>query len=355
MALVLNAPAQASLTYTVGADTATVTTPSLSVTGSEWKRCPEGMMATAGPPVTCTGTPTLYTYADALAAVAAINSGMPLNEHWYIPTAEYLSALLTTTPSPRLDTTVFPNTPTNDVFWSSTPTGLFPLMSQWRLTVDFSNGSMSTYRAIQGTDVGYLRLVRPATAERHRVTVTTVGNGTISPASAWQVAKANLYVDLTPGAGYQLTEVAVTSGSCQVDELSSLLFGKAYVTLGTDDCTVRVIFTAAGGTWPITSNTAPSGAGTLNCPAVAANLDDTDCYATPNTGFRLSHFTGCDANTGNTCHLRSVTAARNVTAVFEPAPASSNTAAIPTLGFWALLALSVLLGWGALWQRRQGH
>lgn len=358
-ALIWSAPAQASLTYTTTATTATVTTPSLSVTGSEWMRCPVGMTATAGPPVSCTGTPSLLTYADALTAVAAINSALPPGEpHWRIPSAEYLGALrLSPLPSPLpspavplLDTTTFPNSPIDDVFWSSTPTGLFPLMSQMRLTVDFSNGSMSTYRGIQGTDRGYLRLVRAATAQLHTVTLTTPGNGTVSPTSAVQTATANLIFNLTPAAGYRLTEVAVTSGSCQVDELSSLLWGKAYVTVGTSDCTVQVIFTDAGGTWPITAAT--SGSGSLICPALAANLDDTDCYATPSTGYRLSHFTGCDASTGNTCHLRSVTANRHVVAFFEVAPPSSP-AAIPTLGFWGLLALSALLGLGGVQLRRR--
>jgi hypothetical protein len=359
-AMLLSATAQASLTYdtTTTPTLATVTTPGLSVTDSQWMRCPVGMTPTAALPVSCTGTPTLFTYTAARAYVASINAGVPEANHWRIPSAEYLGALrlsplpspLPVPPEPLLDTTTFPNTPIDDVFWTSTPTGYFPLMSQMRLTVDFANGSMSTYRGIGGTDKGYLRLVRAAPAQLHTVTVTTIGNGTVSPATAMQTSTANLIFDLAPTAGYQLTEVAVTSGSCVVDELSSLLLGKAYVTQGTDDCEVRALFTAAGGTWPITTGT--SGPGTLNCPATAANLDDTDCYATPSAGYRLSHFTGCDATTGNTCHLRSVTSARHVVAFFEVAPVSSP-ASIPTLGFWGLLALSALLGLGGIQRRRR--
>ena len=68
------------------------------------------------------------------------------------------------------------------------------------------------------------------------------------------------------------------------------------------------------------------------------------CTATAHTGYRFTGWGGsCSGNT-SPCTLTNVTAATNVSAQFAPASAQ----AIPTLGEWAMLLLTGLMGLGAM-------
>lgn len=90
------------------------------------------------------------------------------------------------------------------------------------------------------------------------------------------------------------------------------------------------ISASAGGSVVCSPNPVPHGAST----------------ATPNTGRRLTGWGGqCSGNTPS-CTLAAVTSATSVTAQFAPQAASAQ--AIPTLGEWAMLLLSGLMGIAAL-------
>lgn len=354
--MAVHMPVKADLSYADNDATTTVTTLGLATTGSEWQRCPEGLTMSL-PFTECIapvagGAAKKLTYQEALDAAAAIGGG------WRIPTQEYLAATLTSAAGvPRTNTTTFPNTPTDEVFWSSTPPGLFPLSASMRMTVNFANGDQSAFRSVSTGDTAYLRLVRPLGADLNSVTVTAVGPGNVAgaPAQTMQgVHKENLIFALVPNTLHHLTEVSVTSGSCVVDELTSLLNNKAFVTVGTDTCAVNAIFTPDTNTFAIATSVEPAAAGTLTCPARAALNDDTDCEATPASGFQLLRLEGCDATStasGSTvtrCTLRNVTGSRNVKAIF-----GQGTHSIPVLDIGALLGLSALVGAVAVWRSRQ--
>ena len=85
-----------------------------------------------------------------------------------------------------------------------------------------------------------------------------------------------------------------------------------------------------------------SAGGSIDCPATVPHGGSAACTATPDPGFRLDHFTGCDGTSGATCQLTNVQAARAVAAVFAEVP---KPVAIPTLSQWGVLLLSGLMIW----------
>ena len=91
-------------------------------------------------------------------------------------------------------------------------------------------------------------------------------------------------------------------------------------------------------------------------PNPAPHGSSVTCTASPNSGYTLSSFTGCDSVSGNTCSLSDVTAARSVAGTFVPTAQAINPTPVPTLSQWALELLSLLaaaLGLGTL--RRRGQ
>ena len=68
------------------------------------------------------------------------------------------------------------------------------------------------------------------------------------------------------------------------------------------------------------------------------------CTATAHTGYRFTGWGGSCSGSASPCTLTNVTAATNVSAQFAPASAQ----AIPTLGEWAMLLLTGLMGLGAM-------
>jgi Protein of unknown function (DUF1566) len=102
-----------SAPFTVSADGQEVTD---TKTGLIWRRCAEGMIASAG---TCTGTASTFTHEAALtrASTQATATGVA----WRLPNVKELSSIADKSRSnPAIDTTAFPATPAS-YFWSSSP------------------------------------------------------------------------------------------------------------------------------------------------------------------------------------------------------------------------------------------
>lgn len=118
-------------------------------TALTWRRCAEGQMWNG---VSCDGSPTLYTWAQALQAAqqAAKSSGLP----WRLPNVKELSSLLDETRVlPAIDTQAFPGAP-GDAFWSATP---YAVLSPDAWSVNFALGGVS-YQFRDGAQA--IRLVR---------------------------------------------------------------------------------------------------------------------------------------------------------------------------------------------------
>ncbi len=101
-------PAQAQARYSTSSDGSEVTD---TQTGLVWRRCSQGQSWSG---TTCTGTASTHTHEQAL-ALAKTQTG------WRLPNVKELSSLVDASrTNPSIDTTAFPNTP-SDWFWSSTP------------------------------------------------------------------------------------------------------------------------------------------------------------------------------------------------------------------------------------------
>lgn len=150
--LALCAVPLAQAAYTVNPDgTVTDTTTSLV-----WDRCVLGRSGT-----TCTGTATTYTWADALAQVSARNTANHLGYNdWRLPNRTELESLVKLdVQNPAIDTTAFPNTPTN---WTWTSTTYMPNPAgAWIINFAngdaYGNGATSAYLK---TASNFVRLVR---------------------------------------------------------------------------------------------------------------------------------------------------------------------------------------------------
>lgn len=83
-------------------------------TGLVWQRCSVGQTWTGS---TCSGTASTYTYDQAI----ALNSTFAGHSDWHVPNANELASIVKyNAVNPTINTTQFPNTPSND-FWSSSP------------------------------------------------------------------------------------------------------------------------------------------------------------------------------------------------------------------------------------------
>lgn len=88
-------------------------------TGLTWKRCSEGQTWTG---VTCAGTTASYTWQNALKQAQTLNAGGGYagNTDWRVPNVkELLSIVESQCLLPTTNLTVFPNSPSNSVYWSS--------------------------------------------------------------------------------------------------------------------------------------------------------------------------------------------------------------------------------------------
>ena len=138
--------AWADAPFTVSADGTQVTD---GRTGLVWRRCAEGMAATAG---SCTGTASTFTHEQAM--LRARDQAAGTSVAWRLPNVKELASLVDRSKSnPAIDTAAFPATPVN-VFWSSSPV-VGEIYVAW--VVNFGNGGVvGVARSISL----YVRLVR---------------------------------------------------------------------------------------------------------------------------------------------------------------------------------------------------
>ena len=170
---------------------------------------------------------------------------------------------------------------------------------------------------------------------QYSVTPVAGAGGSISPNTAQAVTyNATTSFAVTPSGGYTLSAVTGCGGA---------LAGSTYTTGAvTANCTVNASFSAVPPvTYPITIS-ASTGGSVVCSPNPVPHGANATCTATPNTGYRFTSWGGqCSGNTPS-CTLAAVTSATSVTAQFAPQSASAQ--AIPTLGEWAMLLLSGLMG-----------
>jgi hypothetical protein len=164
---------------------------------------------------------------------------------------------------------------------------------------------------------------------------TPLGGGTLNcPATAQHGTVAACTAH--PATGYTTQSISGCNGMPTAPGVDS--YSTAAV-MGA--CTVTAQFVLID--YAIT--TSASSGGAIACPATVPHGGSATCTATPEPGFRLDRFTGCDGASGTTCQLTNVQTARAVAAVFAVIP---TPASIPTLSQWGLLLLSSLLGLAAL-------
>lgn len=122
-------------------------------TGLIWRRCMEGQTWNGS---TCTNTPTLFGFQNALTQAKSVASTTGVA--WRLPNIKELSSLvIRKKDSALMDTIAFPSETSAQRCWSSTPQHSSALIGGW--TVDFGSGFVFK----QVGNVNYaIRLVRSA-------------------------------------------------------------------------------------------------------------------------------------------------------------------------------------------------
>ena len=369
-----------------------------TTTGLVWDKCSRGQVwDNTTPPGTCTGTASTHDWAAALAQATAANAASHRGQaDWRLPNRTELESLVQiNAASPAIDGTYFPATPSN-WYWTSTTFAPNPA-NAW--SVNFGVGDTS---ALDKTNTFHVRLVRsgqwfgafdalaPAVngacggdhgvavlaapsaslcsagvagsvtsaaaaftwscagtgggstaacsaPRQYNVTPTAGAGGSISPGSAQAVTyNASTSFTVTPSSGYGISTVSGCGGS---------LAGSTYTTGAvTTNCTVSASFSLLPpSTYPI--HIAASAGGSVVCsPNPVPHGSNATCTATASSGYRFTGWGGSCSGSASPCTLTNVTAPTNVSVQFAPASAQ----AIPTLGEWAMLLLTGLMGMGAM-------
>ena len=369
-----------------------------TTTGLVWDKCSRGQVwDNTTPPGTCTGTASTHDWAAALAQATAANAASHRGQaDWRLPNRTELESLVQINAvSPAIDGTYFPATPSN-WYWTSTTFAPNPA-NAW--SVNFGVGDTN---ALDKTNTFHVRLVRsgqwfgafdalaPAVngacggdhgvavlaapsaslcsagvagsvtsaaaaftwscagtgggstaacsaPRQYNVTPTAGAGGSISPGSAQAVTyNASTSFTVTPSSGYGISTVSGCGGS---------LAGSTYTTGAvTTNCTVSASFSLLPpSTYPI--HIAASAGGSVVCsPNPVPHGSNATCTATASSGYRFTGWGGSCSGSASPCTLTNVTAPTNVSVQFAPASAQ----AIPTLGEWAMLLLTGLMGMGAM-------
>lgn len=369
-----------------------------TTTGLVWDKCSRGQVwDNTTPPGTCTGTASTHDWAAALAQATAANAASHRGQaDWRLPNRTELESLVQINAvSPAIDGTYFPATPSN-WYWTSTTFAPDPAGAWF---VNFGNGytsaddkaSANRVRlvrsgqwfgafdaldpAVNGTcggDHGMAVLAAPSASlcsagvagsvtsaaaaftwscagtgggstaacsapRQYNVTPTAGAGGSISPGSAQAVTyNASTSFTVTPSSGYGISTVSGCGGS---------LAGSTYTTGAvTTNCTVSASFSLLPpSTYPI--HIAASAGGSAVCsPNPVPHGGNATCTATASSGYRFTGWGGSCSGSASPCTLTNVTAPTNVSVQFAPASAQ----AIPTLGEWAMLLLTGLMGMGAM-------
>ena len=369
-----------------------------TTTGLVWDKCSRGQVwDNTTPPGTCTGAASTHSWAAALAEATVANAASHRGQAgWRLPNRTELESLVKIDAhSPAIDDTYFPATPSN-WYWTSTTHALDPADAWF---VYFGNGlPNASYKAgayrvrlvrsgqwfgafdalapavngACGSDHGVAVLAAPSASlcsagvtgsvtsaaaaftwscagtgggstaacsapRQYNVTSTAGAGGSISPGSAQAVTyNASTSFTVTPSSGYGISTVSGCGGS---------LAGNTYTTGAvTTNCTVSASFSLLPpSTYPI--HIAASAGGSVVCsPNPVPHGGNATCTATAHTGYRFTGWGGSCSGSASPCTLTNVTAPTNVSAQFAPASAQ----AIPTLGEWAMLLLTGLMGMGAM-------
>ena len=369
-----------------------------TTTGLVWDKCSRGQVwDNTTPPGTCTGTASTHDWAAALAQATAANAASHRGQaDWRLPNRTELESLVQINAvSPAIDGTYFPATPSN-WYWTSTTFAPNPADAWF---VSFSSGDTGAYgktypyhvRLVRsgqwfgafdalppavngacGGDHGVAVLAAPSASlcsagvtgsvtsaaaaftwscagtgggstaacsapRQYNVTSTAGAGGSISPGSAQAVTyNASTSFTVTPSSGYGISTVSGCGGS---------LAGSTYTTGAvTTNCTVSASFSLLPpSTYPI--HIAASAGGSAVCsPNPVPHGGNATCTATASSGYRFTGWGGSCSGSASPCTLTNVTAPTNVSAQFAPASAQ----AIPTLGEWAMLLLTGLMGMGAM-------
>ena len=367
-------------------------------TGLVWDKCSRGQVwDNTTPPGTCTGAASTHSWAAALAEATVANAASHRGQAgWRLPNRTELESLVKIDAhSPAIDDTYFPATPSN-WYWTSTTHALDPADAWF---VNFGNGlPNASYKAgayrvrlvrsgqwfgafdalapavngACGSDHGVAVLAAPSASlcsagvagsvtsaaaaftwscagtgggsaaacsapRQYNVTPTAGAGGSISPGSAQAVTyNASTSFTVTPSSGYGISTVSGCGGS---------LAGSTYTTGAvTTNCTVSASFSLLPpSTYPI--HIAASAGGSVVCsPNPVPHGSNATCTATAHTGYRFTGWGGSCSGSASPCTLTNVTAPTNVSVQFAPASAQ----AIPTLGEWAMLLLTGLMGLGAM-------
>ena len=370
-----------------------------TTTGLVWDKCSRGQVwDNTTPPGTCTGAASHHDWAAALAEATAANSASHRGHaDWRLPNRTELESLVKIESfAPAIDGTVFPDTAPLG-YWTSTTHAPIPDGAAWN--VDFNDGGTYADRkpfsnhvrlvrsgqwfgafdalapAVNGAcggDHGVAVLAAPSASlcsagvtgsvtsaaaaftwscagtgggstaacsapRQYNVTPTAGAGGSISPGSAQAVTyNASTSFTVTPSSGYGISTVSGCGGS---------LAGSTYTTGAvTTHCTVSASFSLLPpSTYPI--HIAASTGGDVVCsPNPVPHGSNATCTATAHTGYRFTGWGGSCSGSASPCTLTNVTAATSVSAQFAPASAQ----AIPTLGEWAMLLLTGLMGLGAM-------
>ena len=376
-----------------------------TTTGLVWDKCSRGQVwDITTPPGTCTGVASTHTWAAALAEATAANSASHRGQaDWRLPNRTELESLIQINAhSPAIDGTYFPATPNNS-YWTSTSYAPNPARA-W--SVNFDSGStragndatpplvrlvrsgqwFGAFDALApavngacGGDHGVAVLAAPSASlcsagvtgsvtsaaaaftwscagtgggstaacsapRQYNVTSTAGAGGSISPGSAQAVTyNASTSFTVTPSSGYGISTVSGCGGS---------LAGNTYTTGAvTTNCTVSASFSLLPpSTYPI--HIAASAGGSAVCsPNPVPHGGNATCTATASSGYRFTGWGGSCSGSASPCTLTNVTAPTNVSAQFAPASAQfapASAQAIPTLGEWAMLLLTGLMGLGAM-------
>ena len=369
-----------------------------TTTGLVWDKCSRGQVwDNTTPPGTCTGAASTHTWAAALAQATAANAASHRGQaDWRLPNRTELESLVKIDADfPAIDGTYFPATPSN-WYWTSTTYAPDPA-GAWYVNFSFGDANASNktntnhVRLVRsgqwfgafdalapavngacGGDHGVAVLAAPSASlcsagvagsvgsaaaaftwscagtgggstaacsapRQYNVTPTAGAGGSISPGTAQAVTyNASTSFMVTPSSGYGISTVSGCGGS---------LAGNTYTTGAvTTHCTVSASFSLLPpSTYPI--HIAASTGGDVVCsPNPVPHGSNATCTATAHTGYRFTGWGGSCSGSASTCTLTNVTAATNVSAQFAPASAQ----AIPTLGEWAMLLLTGLMGLGAM-------
>ena len=351
------------------------------------------------PPGTCTGAASTHSWAAALAEATVANAASHRGQAgWRLPNRTELESLVKIDASaPAIDGTVFPAT-ASAWYWTSTTYAPGPAYAwfvlfgngdtdaggktltfhvrlvrsgQWFGAFDALDAAPAVNGAC-GSDHGVAVLAAPSASlcsagvagsvtsaaaaftwscagtgggstaacsapRQYNVTPTAGAGGSISPGTAQAVTyNASTSFTVTPSSGYGISTVSGCGGS---------LAGNTYTTGAvTTNCTVSASFSLLPpSTYPI--HIAASTGGDVVCsPNPVPHGSNATCTATAHTGYRFTGWGGSCSGSASPCTLTNVTAATNVSAQFAPASAQ----AIPTLGEWAMLLLTGLMGLGAM-------